>query len=199
MNKAEAAAARRWFVAGIPSVSEQVGRGKESAMATALRGLSGSRGGARRQTTPPPQLRPLDRVPSTHLVEGKRRIPTCCASGAPDPHTPHAVGRRPSLAALLAAAAAASVGGGSALPATASYVEQDVAQAVYEARKRSVVSLADLAITGDNEVLEGVGSGVVWDALGHIITNYHCVSKLANDRSGAQVSPLLFLSRSPLA
>ncbi|KAG2238898.1 hypothetical protein Bca52824_089758 [Brassica carinata] len=38
----------------------------------------------------------------------------------------------------------------------------------------------------DNAKIEGTGSGFVWDKLGHIVTNYHVISKLATDQSGLQ-------------
>ncbi|XP_014517700.1 protease Do-like 5, chloroplastic [Vigna radiata var. radiata] len=34
--------------------------------------------------------------------------------------------------------------------------------------------------------VEGSGSGFIWDTFGHIVTNYHVVSKLATDTSGLQ-------------
>jgi hypothetical protein len=34
---------------------------------------------------------------------------------------------------------------------------------------------------------EAVGSGVVWDAYGHVVTNYHCISKA---KGGTQVRPI---------
>lgn len=47
---------------------------------------------------------------------------------------------------------------------------------------------ADFRISGGKEEFEGVGSGLVWDTRGHIATNYHCVARLAADRSGKQVT-----------
>ncbi|CAN8325112.1 unnamed protein product [Cochlearia groenlandica] len=38
----------------------------------------------------------------------------------------------------------------------------------------------------DNVKIEGTGSGFVWDKLGHIVTNYHVIAKLATDQSGLQ-------------
>jgi len=34
--------------------------------------------------------------------------------------------------------------------------------------------------------VEGVGSGIVWDTAGHVVTNYHCIERLATDRTGQQ-------------
>ncbi|CAA0810124.1 Protease Do-like 5- chloroplastic, partial [Striga hermonthica] len=39
----------------------------------------------------------------------------------------------------------------------------------------------------ENARVEGTGSGFIWDDFGHIVTNYHVVSKLATDRSGLQL------------
>ncbi|CAF2069580.1 hypothetical protein Bca4012_087312 [Brassica carinata] len=38
----------------------------------------------------------------------------------------------------------------------------------------------------ENAKIEGTGSGFVWDKLGHIVTNYHVIAKLATDQSGLQ-------------
>ncbi|VVB12609.1 unnamed protein product [Arabis nemorensis] len=38
----------------------------------------------------------------------------------------------------------------------------------------------------ENAKIEGTGSGFVWDKFGHIVTNYHVISKLATDQSGLQ-------------
>ncbi|XP_068654951.1 protease Do-like 5, chloroplastic isoform X2 [Aristolochia californica] len=38
----------------------------------------------------------------------------------------------------------------------------------------------------DNGKVEGTGSGFVWDEMGHIVTNYHVVAKLATDTGGLQ-------------
>ncbi|KAG8385269.1 hypothetical protein BUALT_Bualt03G0024400 [Buddleja alternifolia] len=38
----------------------------------------------------------------------------------------------------------------------------------------------------ENAKVEGTGSGFIWDKFGHIVTNYHVVSKLATDTSGLQ-------------
>ena len=47
-----------------------------------------------------------------------------------------------------------------------------------------VTSNAD---TSREAIQEGVGSGFVWDKFGHIVTNYHCIAKLARDQTGKQV------------
>ncbi|EFH46309.1 hypothetical protein ARALYDRAFT_493027 [Arabidopsis lyrata subsp. lyrata] len=38
----------------------------------------------------------------------------------------------------------------------------------------------------ENAKIEGTGSGFVWDKLGHIVTNYHVIAKLATDQFGLQ-------------
>ncbi|CAM8987987.1 unnamed protein product [Rhodiola kirilowii] len=38
----------------------------------------------------------------------------------------------------------------------------------------------------DNAVVEGTGSGFIWDKYGHIVTNYHVIAKLATDQYGRQ-------------
>ncbi|KAG7547047.1 Peptidase S1 PA clan [Arabidopsis suecica] len=38
----------------------------------------------------------------------------------------------------------------------------------------------------ENANIEGTGSGFVWDKLGHIVTNYHVIAKLATDQIGLQ-------------
>ncbi|CAA0832312.1 Protease Do-like 5- chloroplastic [Striga hermonthica] len=46
----------------------------------------------------------------------------------------------------------------------------------------------------ENAKVEGSGSGFIWDDFGHIVTNYHVVSKLATDRSGLQLCKLFCFS-----
>jgi len=46
--------------------------------------------------------------------------------------------------------------------------------------------LVCIRLQGDGEVVEGVGSGVVW-AGPYVVTNYHCVSKFVLDKTGKQV------------
>lgn len=66
-------------------------------------------------------------------------------------------------------------------------LDEDNAELVFRAAAPSVVGIIDLRKErGGEEVLEGVGSGLTWDKYGHIVTNYHCVSRLAKDTSGTQ-------------
>eukprot|EP00775_Hariotina_reticulata_P008857 gene8857-9036_t len=52
---------------------------------------------------------------------------------------------------------------------------------------RSVVSINDFKQQSGAELFEGVGTGVVWDKYGHVVTNYHVVSKYVLDKSGQQI------------
>ncbi|XP_010517547.1 PREDICTED: protease Do-like 5, chloroplastic [Camelina sativa] len=47
-------------------------------------------------------------------------------------------------------------------------------------------SSGDFANDEENAKIEGTGSGFVWDKLGHIVTNYHVIAKLATDQFGLQ-------------
>ncbi|CAI7908489.1 unnamed protein product [Closterium sp. NIES-53] len=66
----------------------------------------------------------------------------------------------------------------------------------------SVVSIMNVEVNGSGkgkggageEVMEGIGSGFVWDEYGHIVTNYHVVAKLATDTSGRQACRVSLLA-----
>jgi hypothetical protein len=73
--------------------------------------------------------------------------------------------------------------------AQAAYVDEEVAQSVFSVASLSAVAIEDFESGVGGLVAEGVGSGFVWDNFGHIVTNYHCISKLAQDQSGRQVAP----------
>lgn len=73
--------------------------------------------------------------------------------------------------------------------AWAGLIDEKQADKVFESANQSVVSIADYKVANGNETSEGTGSGFMWDTHGHIVTNYHCVSKFATDRVGAQVCP----------
>jgi hypothetical protein len=70
----------------------------------------------------------------------------------------------------------------------ASIIDEDAAQRVFEASRRSVVSVADYGVRGGTEVLEGIGTGFTWDSYSHVVTNYHCISKFVLDTSGKKAS-----------
>jgi hypothetical protein len=72
--------------------------------------------------------------------------------------------------------------------ARAAYVDEEAAQSVFRLSSLSVVAIEDFESGASGLVPEGVGSGFVWDIFGHVVTNYHCISKLARDQSGKQVA-----------
>ncbi|WIA15559.1 hypothetical protein OEZ85_002190 [Tetradesmus obliquus] len=57
----------------------------------------------------------------------------------------------------------------------------------------TVVSINDYKQQGGAEIFEGVGTGFVWDKYGHVVTNYHVVSKYVLDKSGQQLLRMLLL------
>ncbi|KAL8460952.1 hypothetical protein ACS0TY_032451 [Phlomoides rotata] len=66
---------------------------------------------------------------------------------------------------------------------------------IFQDTSSSVVFIEDLQLTkipndlpedDGNAKVEGAGSGFIWDKFGHIVTNYHVISKLATDQSGLQ-------------
>ncbi|CAL8462843.1 g2377 [Coccomyxa elongata] len=76
---------------------------------------------------------------------------------------------------------------GSARQAHAAIVDEDVASRVFDLASYSVVSISDFKVKDGVEVEEGTGSGIVWDRVGpHIVTNYHCIAKLAQDTTKTQ-------------
>jgi len=69
------------------------------------------------------------------------------------------------------------------------YVDEAYATKVFQLASRSAVFIGNFAVDKDGtEVSEGVGSGVIWDKSGHVVTNYHVVTKLAKDKSGSQIA-----------
>jgi S1-C subfamily serine protease len=65
-------------------------------------------------------------------------------------------------------------------------VDEAVSQLVFESTAGAVVALVQFDLKGSGaETFEALGSGVVFDNLGHVVTNYHCISKYVLDRSGA--------------
>lgn len=65
-------------------------------------------------------------------------------------------------------------------------MDETAAQSVFALAARSVVSINDYNNRGGAELLEGIGTGFVWDQYGHIVTNYHVISKYVLDKSGGQ-------------
>ncbi|XP_031377244.1 protease Do-like 5, chloroplastic isoform X2 [Punica granatum] len=77
--------------------------------------------------------------------------------------------------------------------------EEDRLVTIFQETSPSVVFIKDVELAkGPNGMdewllaedesakVEGTGSGFIWDGFGHIVTNYHVVSKLATDKSGLQ-------------
>lgn len=73
--------------------------------------------------------------------------------------------------------------------ADALVMDEQASIAVFEQSSRSVVFIGNLATQKDGtEKNEGIGSGVIWDKAGHVVTNYHVVARLATDKSGKQIA-----------
>ncbi|XP_051124886.1 protease Do-like 5, chloroplastic [Andrographis paniculata] len=104
------------------------------------------------------------------------------ASSAPFPHAP-------SLSCFLSPSIAQEV----------DELDQEETRVVriFQETSSSVVYIKDFALSSipqstseigldeeDNGKVEGSGSGFIWDEFGHIVTNYHVISKLATDTSG---------------
>lgn len=70
-------------------------------------------------------------------------------------------------AALLPCALASQLS-----PAAAAIIEEDAAERIYESAGPSVVAVHTRVKSGE---AEGLGSGVVWDTRGNLLTNYHVV------------------------
>uniref|UniRef100_A0A7N0VH80 Protease Do-like 5, chloroplastic n=1 Tax=Kalanchoe fedtschenkoi TaxID=63787 RepID=A0A7N0VH80_KALFE len=78
--------------------------------------------------------------------------------------------------------------------------EEDRVVNIFQASSQSVVFIKDIELPkgssnasndnvlgeDDNTVVEGTGSGFIWDKYGHIVTNYHVIAKLASDQYGRQ-------------
>ena len=69
-------------------------------------------------------------------------------------------------------------------PAHAALIEEDVAMRVFTASSPSVVSIVNYKTVGGVRAAEGVGTGVIWDRLGHVATNYHVISKVDKSTIG---------------
>ena len=67
---------------------------------------------------------------------------------------------------------------GPSAPSLAALVEEDVSTHVFEQASPSVVSIINYKIQGGIRVVEGVGTGVIWDQFGHVVTNYHVIAKV---------------------
>eukprot|EP00884_Botryococcus_braunii_P000578 jgi/Botrbrau1/10520/Bobra.7_1s0004.1 len=74
----------------------------------------------------------------------------------------------------------------SPLNSQAAIVDEEVAERVFNAAAPSIVSIFNFKNVNGEDIAEGTGSGIVWDTRGHIVTNYHCISRLARDTTGSQ-------------
>ena len=72
----------------------------------------------------------------------------------------------------------AATANGAPRPAHAALIEEDVAIRVFTASSPSVVSIVNYKTVGGVRAAEGVGTGVIWDSLGHVATNYHVIAKV---------------------
>lgn len=73
--------------------------------------------------------------------------------------------------------------------AVAGLIDEQQADQVFATANQSVVAIADYKTSSSSEISEGTGSGFIWDTYGHVVTNYHCIAKLATDKAGSQVGP----------
>ena len=71
--------------------------------------------------------------------------------------------------------------------AVAGLIDEQQADQVFATANQSVVAIADYKTSNSSEISEGTGSGFIWDTYGHVVTNYHCIAKLATDKAGSQV------------
>eukprot|EP00892_Ulva_mutabilis_P006607 jgi/Ulvmu1/4318/UM002_0040.1 len=68
--------------------------------------------------------------------------------------------------------------------AQAAFVDEGTSVAVFQKVAASVVTVEDYTVVQGRETSDGVGSGFVWSKLGHVVTNYHCISKVIRDQTG---------------
>ncbi|KAI3741579.1 hypothetical protein L1987_59253 [Smallanthus sonchifolius] len=86
--------------------------------------------------------------------------------------------------------------------------EEDRVVRLFQETSPSVVFIKDLEIVNnpknsdevvmvDDEkaIVEGTGSGFIWDKFGHIVTNYHVVEKLATDQFGRQLCKVFLVDK----
>lgn len=71
--------------------------------------------------------------------------------------------------------------------ARAVLIDEKVASTVYAASAASVAAIEDYTDDQQGVRQEGVGTGIIWDRFGHVVTNYHCIAKLARDDTGTKV------------
>lgn len=78
--------------------------------------------------------------------------------------------------------AALAVGMGAVMspcpPSRAALLDEEVSQRVFEQASPSVVSIVNYKTVVGVRLADGIGTGVVWDNLGHVATNYHVLAKV---------------------
>lgn len=129
---------------------------------------------ARADISSAPRGRVARTILSTKSKSLSRRLSTECL----------ACTRRATLACITLSPLLAAT---SLLSAQAAFVDEDTAMSVFQKVAPSVVTVEDYTVVQGRETSEGVGSGFVWSKLGHIVTNYHCISKVIRDQTGKSV------------
>lgn len=71
--------------------------------------------------------------------------------------------------------------------AQAAFVDEETAIAVFQKVAPSVVTVEDYSVVQGRETSDGVGSGFVWSKYGHVVTNYHCISRVIRDQTRKSV------------
>ena len=133
------------------------------------------------------------RVPATGHVADQRLSPSTAAIRAATAHaTDSHFSRRDVLNASALASAAVLQAQQLAQPqaAAAAYVDEATAEEVFESASPSVVAIEDYKSDAGSLMQEAVGSGFIWgsaEGVCYVVTNYHCIAKLARDQTGRQV------------
>eukprot|EP00252_Welwitschia_mirabilis_P013235 TRINITY_DN29176_c0_g1_i1.p1 TRINITY_DN29176_c0_g1~~TRINITY_DN29176_c0_g1_i1.p1 ORF type:complete len:329 (-),score=61.99 TRINITY_DN29176_c0_g1_i1:151-1137(-) len=130
-------------------------------------------------------------------------------------HSSNSVGRRDllTLSFVLFASPLVCPQPSYSFPASSTEEEDDDLEAeenrivqLFQEATRSVVSIKDVEVKNaktvgssltseEGTIVEGTGSGFVWDKLGHIITNYHVVAQLASDSTGRKRCEVTLLGK----
>lgn len=68
-------------------------------------------------------------------------------------------------------------------PAASAIVDEQATARVFDSAAASVVSVVNKRRQGDSAVQDSVGSGIIWDERGYIVTNYHCIQPVMQDQT----------------